>query len=58
MEMVETKGLEPSTYWLQTNRSSQLSYVPTGQLQHYIIKKWNCQIVSLVLLDNIYLIKL
>lgn len=26
--MVELKGLEPSAFWMQTRRSSQLSYSP------------------------------
>ena len=29
--MVETMGLEPTTFWMQTRCSSQLSYVPMGQ---------------------------
>ena len=28
--LVEIKGLEPSTYGLQSRRSSQLSYIPVG----------------------------
>ena len=27
---VETMGLEPTTFWMQTRCSSQLSYVPEG----------------------------
>lgn len=30
LEVVETKGLEPSTFALRTRRSTRLSYVPTG----------------------------
>ena len=29
--LVETMGLEPTTFWMQTRCSSQLSYVPVGQ---------------------------
>jgi hypothetical protein len=29
--IVETMGLEPTTFWMQTRCSSQLSYVPVGQ---------------------------
>ena len=31
--MVETMGLEPTTFWMQTRCSSQLSYVPVGQVE-------------------------
>jgi hypothetical protein len=30
---VETMGLEPTTFWMQTRCSSQLSYVPDGRCE-------------------------
>jgi hypothetical protein len=32
-KFVELMGLEPTTYWLQTSRSSQLSYSPSEKGQ-------------------------
>ena len=35
---VEIKGLEPSTYGLQSRRSSQLSYIPNWYLRMRILR--------------------
>ena len=38
---MEIKGLEPSTYGLQSRRSSQLSYIPVGIYEFLLLKKRN-----------------